>query len=171
MGRFDESPDGARYDAVAPLLLNDKAITVPVPIAEVTTEDRYRSFPIADIDYFVVQLSGKRFDSIMQFVAGIPYEFNKPSPFWFFIGKDLSKTFFDNEGQLEWFNAVRIRSWGFIAFTNTQRNRSHDARTLQVVEIDFLKPQPKENLKLYWKPARGIIRQKVQDCKSFQGNA
>lgn len=36
---------------------------------------------------------------------------------------------------------------------------------LQVVEVDFSKPQPGEDLKLFWKPAQAIIYQKVQDCE------
>lgn len=36
---------------------------------------------------------------------------------------------------------------------------------LRVVEVDFLKPQPGEGLRLFWKPAWGIICQKVQDCE------
>ncbi|KAJ5722002.1 hypothetical protein N7488_000037 [Penicillium malachiteum] len=75
--------------------------------------------------------------------------------FWFFIGKILSKTFFENEGQLEWFNAVRVRTREFIAFTNTQVNI--DKANLQVVEIDFVKPQPNENLKLFFQNATKTI--------------
>ena len=105
-------------------------------------------------------------------VAGVPYKFNKPWPFWFFIGKITSKAFFDDEKQLEWVNAVGVQTREFIAFTNTQINRVSNQETsnieeakLRIVEVDFPKPQPGENLKLFWKPARGIICQKVQDCE------
>lgn len=108
----------------------------------------------------------------MQSVAGVPYNFNKPWPFWFFIGKIVSKAFFDEEKQLEWLNAVRVQTREFIAFTNTQINRVSNQETssieeakLRIVEVDFPKAQPGENLKLFWKPARGIICQKVQDCE------
>jgi hypothetical protein len=110
----------------------------------------------------------------MQSVAGIPYVFNIPWPFWFFIGKIVSKAFFSDEGRLEWLNAVRVRTREFIAFTNTQTNivsnkdKSNIERAkLQVVEVEFSKPQPGESLKLFWKPARAIISQKVQDCESI----
>ena len=36
-------------------LPDDKAITAPVPIVDVTTEDRHKSLLAADINYFVVQ--------------------------------------------------------------------------------------------------------------------
>ena len=108
----------------------------------------------------------------MQSVAGVPYNWHKPWPFWFFIGKIVSKAFFNDEKQLEWLNAVRVQTREFIAFTNTQINRVSNQETssigeakLRIVEIDFPKPQPGENLKLFWKPARGIICQKVQDCE------
>ncbi|KAJ5697496.1 hypothetical protein N7488_011180 [Penicillium malachiteum] len=134
-------------------LPDNEATTVPVHTAVVTTEDRHKTFPIAEISHFVV----RRLDSIMQHVAGVPYDFDMSWPSWFFIGKIISKCFFDNEGQLEWLNAVRVRSREFIAFTNTQVNS--DKANLQIVEIDFLKPQPNEDLKLFWKPARGLICQ------------
>ncbi|KAJ5963549.1 uncharacterized protein N7479_003425 [Penicillium vulpinum] len=145
-------------------LPDSQAITVPVPIAEVTTEDKYRACPITDASHFVVQ----RLDSIMLSVAGISYDSNKPWPFWFFIGKILSKSLFEVEGQLEWLNAVRVRSREFIAFTKAQYKSDPEKAKLQIVEIDFLKPQPNEPLKLFWKPARGIICQKVQDSSSIE---
>lgn len=106
----------------------------------------------------------------MRSVAAVPYNFNKPWPFWSFIGKMVSKAFFDNEEQVEWLKAVRVWDREFIAFTNTQNIPSQEEQNIgegkfRVVEVDFLKPQPGENLKLFWKPARGIICQKVQDCK------
>lgn len=108
----------------------------------------------------------------MQSIAGVPYNFNKPWPFWFFIGKIVSKAFFDNEEQLEWLNAVRVHTREFIAFTNTlkknasnQKGSNVEKANLQMVEVDFSKPHPGEHLKLFWKPARGIICQKVQDCE------
>lgn len=36
-------------------LPDDKAITVPVPTIDVTTEDRHKSVPAADISHLVVQ--------------------------------------------------------------------------------------------------------------------
>lgn len=118
------------------------------------------------------RLSDRRLDSIMQSIAGVPYDFDKPWPFWFFIGKIISKAFFDDEEQLEWFNSVRVRTREFIAFTNTKRQKasnqgelSIEKTGLRVIEVDFSKPQPGEDLKLNWKPAREIICQKVRDCE------
>jgi hypothetical protein len=96
--------------------------------------------------------------------VGVPYEFNKPWPFWFFIGKIVSKAFFNNDQQLEWLNAVRVRNTEFIAFTNAGKEETDGNRKPQVIEVDFAKPQPGKKLELFWKPARGLIGQKVQEC-------
>ncbi|KAJ5722447.1 hypothetical protein N7488_000482 [Penicillium malachiteum] len=82
-------------------LLDSEAIIAPVPTVEVAAEDRYKTFPIASVSHFVVQLSDKRLDSIIQSITGVLYDFNKPWLFWFFIGKILSKCFFNKETQLE----------------------------------------------------------------------
>jgi hypothetical protein len=111
-----------------------------------------------------VRLTDKRLTSIMESV-GVPYDFNKPWPFWFFIGKIVSKAFFNNDQQLEWLNTVRVRTREFIAFTNAGNERTNGDQRLQVVEVDFAKPQPGKQLEVFWKPARGLITQKVQECK------
>lgn len=36
---------------------------------------------------------------------------------------------------------------------------------LRVIEVDFPKPIPGEDLKAFWKPAREIIRQRVEECE------
>lgn len=36
-------------------LPDNKAITVPVPIVSVTSEDQYKAFPLANISHVVVQ--------------------------------------------------------------------------------------------------------------------
>ncbi|PLB43291.1 hypothetical protein P170DRAFT_481240 [Aspergillus steynii IBT 23096] len=157
-------------------LPDDKAITAPVPIVYMAVEDQYKSVQAADLTHFVVQLSYKRLDSIMQAVVGISYDFNKPWPFWFFIGKIVSKAFFDNEEQLEWLNSVQVGNREFIAFSNTgrkfpdQEEQSTGKGKLRVVEIDLSKPQPGEKLQMFWKPARSIICQKVQGWLDYASN-
>ncbi|KAH0558682.1 hypothetical protein GP486_004665, partial [Trichoglossum hirsutum] len=135
------------------------AITVPVPTVDLTTEDRLST---TDITHIVIQLADRRLGSIMESV-GVPYEFNKPWPFWFFIGKIVSKAFFNNDQRLEWLNTVRVRNREFIAFTNAGREETDGNRKLQVIEVDFAKPQPGKKLELFGKLARGLISQKVQE--------
>lgn len=107
----------------------------------------------------------------MRCCADLTYDSDKPWPFWFFIGKALSKAFFGDEQQLKWLNAVRVRNREFVAFTNQRESMSDleqlncDEARLQVVEVDFSKPIPGERLKAFWKPSREIIRQRVQECE------
>lgn len=65
-----------------------------------------------------------------------------------------------------------MRTREFIAFTNIQKKGDFGPNDWNVkktrphiVEVDFFKPQPGEDLKLFWKPGREIIYQKVQDCE------
>ncbi|RDH31153.1 hypothetical protein BDQ94DRAFT_160744 [Aspergillus welwitschiae] len=107
-------------DLMDETLPDDKAITVPVPAVDLTVENRFQALNVADISHFVVQYS----------CAGPNYDFDKPWPFWFFIGKTLSKAFLGNEDQLEWFNAVRVRDREFITLTNVGRENSLDSREM-----------------------------------------
>jgi hypothetical protein len=109
----------------------------------------------------------------MQSVAGVPYNFNEPWEFWFFIGKIISKVFFGNEQQLEWFNATRVGSQlEFIKYSNIQKKGNNPQQELSdegrpkllVIEVNFHKSRPGEDLKLFWKPARELMCQKVQEC-------
>ncbi|KAL4802040.1 hypothetical protein BDV18DRAFT_164548 [Aspergillus unguis] len=155
-------------------LPDDRAILAPVPTVELTVEDRFRTVKTSDVSHVVVQLSDTRMDSIMRNCAGLAYDFDKPWPFWFFIGKALSKAFFGDEQQLKWLNAVRVRNREFIAFTNMGEERMSDLDLLNrekeglcVIEVDFSKPVPGEALKAFWKPAREIIRQRVEGWLEF----
>ncbi|KAK8917136.1 hypothetical protein H634G_09251 [Metarhizium anisopliae BRIP 53293] len=151
-------------------LPDHRAITVPVPTADITAEVQNQGLEAAAISHFVVQ----RFNLLMQLIAGIPYDFDKPWPFWFYIGKIVSKAFFSVEDQLEWLNAVRVRTREFIAFSNTStvndNGPNDETRRIQVVEVNFLKPQPGENIKLFWKPARGIISKQVENWIDYQSS-
>ncbi|KAL5356156.1 hypothetical protein BJX96DRAFT_142384 [Aspergillus floccosus] len=150
-------------------LPDDKAITVPVPTIDLTVEARFQNLPVADISHVVIQLSDKRLDSIMQSCASLTYDFDNPWPFWFFIGKIISKALFGDEQQLQWLNTVRVRNREFIAFTHILLEASdleqlnQDKAPLRVVEVDFSKPVPGERVKAFWKPAREIIRQRVEE--------
>ncbi|KAL4962443.1 uncharacterized protein BDV14DRAFT_202777 [Aspergillus stella-maris] len=117
------------------------------------------------------RLSDKRFDSVIQHRSDdLHYDFNKSWSFWFFVGKILSNALFGNEEQLEWLNVTRVRDREFISFTKVWGNKAvldserklDDNESLQIVEVDFIKPVPGEELKAFWKPAREIICQRVQ---------
>ncbi|KAJ5824595.1 hypothetical protein N7447_006935 [Penicillium robsamsonii] len=75
--------------------------------------------------------------------------------FVFFVRKIISKAFYGSEQQIEWLNAVR---WDLDRTEDFSKNTR-----IRVVEVDFPKPRPGAALELFWKPARGIIFQKVQE--------
>ncbi|RAL01111.1 uncharacterized protein BO80DRAFT_455224 [Aspergillus ibericus CBS 121593] len=128
-------------------LPDDRAITVPVPAVNLTVEDRFQNFEVSEISHVVVQLSDKRLDSIMQSCASLTYNFDKPWPFWFFIGKTLSKVFFEN------------------ILDPTKPN--HIEEELRVVEVDFSKPIRGEDLKAFWKSGREITCQRVREWLEY----
>lgn len=107
----------------------------------------------------------------MRCCADLAYDSDRPWPFWFFIGKALSKALFGDEQQLQWLNAVRVRNREFVEFINMGGDRMSDLELmnrgegkLRVIEVEFSKPIPGEDLKAFWKPAREIIRQRVEEC-------
>ncbi|KAM3533172.1 hypothetical protein MY4038_003597 [Beauveria bassiana] len=99
-------------------------------------------------------------------MAGVPFDHDSPWGFWFFIGKVVSKAFFNDERRLKWFNSVRISTRAFIGFADTavSFDEKEDAQNgaLCILELDFLKPQPRESIKLFWKPARHPIYRSVR---------
>ncbi|KAI2720751.1 hypothetical protein DTO013E5_1929 [Penicillium roqueforti] len=99
-----------------------------------------------------------------------PLRLQQALAFLVFHWEIMSKAFYGNEQQLEWLNAVRVGTREFIAFNNTQANKDVDKIEgsskdvlFQVVEVGFSKPRPGADLELFWKPARKVIAQKVQN--------
>lgn len=81
-----------------------------------------------------------------------------------FIGRAISKAFFGDELQLQWFKAGQIRNMDYITFRNVQRTEPL-VGTIQVIVVDFLEPVPGQNLKAVWKPVPGITLQSVRECE------
>jgi hypothetical protein len=64
-------------------------------------------------------------------------------------------------------NTTRVRTREFIAFTNTtymEKKLTGTAGPIVVLEVDVLKPHVNEPLEVFWKPARGLISQRVRHC-------
>lgn len=104
---------------------------------------------------------------------GVEYLSNFPTPFWYYYGKIVAKGIYGNEKQLRLLNCIRVRTREFISFTNAtfaDRKAVGKVMPLNVVEVDILKPRPGEPLQLFWKPARGIITQRVKHCESLPFN-
>jgi hypothetical protein len=97
--------------------------------------------------------------------TGAVFDPQRSSPYWCFFGKVAAKALFGDESQLQMMNTTRIRKREFIAFTNaTYQDRS---KPIVVLEVDILKPRVNEPLEVFWKPARGIITQRVRYCESL----
>lgn len=80
----------------------------------------------------------------------------------------LSVTFFGNENQLEWLDTERVGKRRFVAFTNTEKKEegvqslSPMGGKLQVVEVMFMRTSPRDTQKIFWRPARATVLQRVQ---------
>jgi hypothetical protein len=82
------------------------------------------------------------------------------------IGKTLSVVFFGNETQLEWLATERLGRRKFIAFTNVGKkdlgqSQSLSDRELKAVEVMFMRTNPREIQKAFWRPARNLVFHKV----------
>lgn len=90
-------------------------------------------------------------------------------PFWFFLGKIISRALFQEDSWLEVLNYVPVRNIEFVGYTNKQRSDEDDTSSARVVtnviEVHFSRPQPGEPIRVFWKPARGLIVQKIEECK------
>ncbi|GLA05352.1 hypothetical protein AnigIFM60653_005834 [Aspergillus niger] len=134
-------------------------ITAPVPEIDLIVEDQYHDLVLSDTRYFIAQ----RLNSIMEFCTSIGFNPNQPLLFRDFIGRAISKAFFGDEQQLQWFKAGQIRNMDYITFRNVQRTEPL-VGTTQAIVVDFLEPVPGQNLKAVWKPAPGITLQSVREC-------
>lgn len=118
------------------------------------------------------RVSDSRQRAIMQSV-GVEYLSNFPTPFWYYYGKIVANGIYGNEKQLQLLNCIRVRTREFISFTNAtfaDQKATDKVMPLNVVEVDILKPRSSEPLQLFWKPARGIIIQRVKHCESLPFN-
>ncbi|GKZ83838.1 hypothetical protein AnigIFM56816_008934 [Aspergillus niger] len=138
-----------------PILPAD-TLTAPVPEVDLIVEDQFHNLVLADTRYIIVQ----RLNSIMEFCTSIGFNLNQTLLFRDFIGRAISKAFFGDEQQLQWFKAGQIRNMDYITFRNVQRTEPL-VGTIQVIVVDFLEPVPGQNLKAVWKPVTGIT---LQSC-------
>lgn len=79
----------------------------------------------------------------------------------------LSVTFFGNENQLEWLDTEHIGRRKFVAFSNIEKkekrvqSQSLSHGKLRVVEVTFIRTNPREIQKIFWRPARTTILLRV----------
>lgn len=90
-------------------------------------------------------------------------------PFWFFLGKIISQALFQEGLWLEVLNYVPVRNIEFVGYTNKERSRKDEPRSARsvtnVIEVHFSRPQLGEPIHVFWKPARDLIVQKIEECE------
>ncbi|KXG48822.1 uncharacterized protein PGRI_026920 [Penicillium griseofulvum] len=135
-----------------------------LPNLDVQCEDRFKDSDLTDITHVVVHLSDIVIKNIMNVNADISHKYDTED-YLEIIGKTLSVVFFGNETQLEWLGTERLGRRKFIAFTNVGKkepgSQNLSDRNQKVVEVMFMRTNPREIQKAFWRPARDFVFHKV----------
>ncbi|KAF4462312.1 hypothetical protein FALBO_10892 [Fusarium albosuccineum] len=134
-----------------------------VPDVQLQCEDRYASFDLKSVSHVVLQISLGRQQRVFTQI-GVKYDWNFPFPFWFFLGKMLSKALFGDDSLLEILNCVHMKQYEFVGYVNKDRvvDDDKEIETVKVIDVYIKRPQPGQPIQIFWKPARGIVVQKIE---------
>ncbi|KAK3323728.1 hypothetical protein B0T19DRAFT_426802 [Cercophora scortea] len=150
--------------ALHPKSPDPSAVDAPVPHADVACEERVKDLDLKTVSHVVIQISDTRQEQVFRSV-GYQFDTNRPSPFWYFLGKIAAQALYGDPATLLLLNYNRVHTREFIGFTTATwaaTAKTQDTRPpVLVLEIDFKKPRPGEPLQLFWKPARGLITQRI----------
>lgn len=146
-----------------------EVITSSLPALEVQCEKRFKNYDVANFTHIVVHLSDmaiRNLKNITNSNVDPSYELDNED-YLDIIGKMLSVTFFGNENQLEWLDTERAGRRTFVAFTNIEKKEKRAQSQspllkLQVVEVMFMRTSPQDTQKIFWRPARATVLQRVQ---------
>ncbi|KAM5350278.1 hypothetical protein ACJ41O_006783 [Fusarium nematophilum] len=133
-----------------------------LPAAQLRGEDRLANFDLKAITHVVLQVSDARQQQVFSRI-GIKHDYNYPYPFWYFLGKIIAKALFEEERLFEILSFVRVRDREFVGYIRKDLANKDDQPKPNVVEVDIKRPQPNEPLQIFWKPARGLIVQKIEE--------
>ncbi|KAJ5255570.1 hypothetical protein N7497_006944 [Penicillium chrysogenum] len=140
--------------------------TASLPVLDVHYEHKFRDYDLSGITHIVVHLSDTHIKNIINSNTDISNEYNNQC-YLDIVEKILSVTFFGNENQLEWLGSERHGGRKFVAFTNIKneekwvQNQSLRYGKLKVVEVMFMRANPRETQKIFWRPARKIVFRRV----------
>ncbi|KAK4871381.1 hypothetical protein LT330_000618 [Penicillium expansum] len=146
-----------------------EVINASLPALEVQHENKFKDYNFSDITHVVVHLSDitiRNIQNMMNSKSNTSNEYENKG-YLEIIGKMLSLTFFGNENQLEYLDTEHVGRRKFVAFTNIQKKEKPDQsqspshEKLQVIEVIFMRTNPRETLKIFWRPARAIVFQRV----------
>ncbi|KAI3577938.1 hypothetical protein IWW34DRAFT_789652 [Fusarium oxysporum f. sp. albedinis] len=76
---------------------------------------------------------------------------------------------FENETSLEILSFTRINDREFVGFENKNYPKSSNSTYINAVEVSLKRPRPNEPMEVFWRPARGIIIQRLRECKNREG--
>jgi len=109
---------------------------------------------------------------------GYKYDWDRPFPFWHFLGRMVAKGVFDDKSDLKELNFVAIGRREFVAYTtSTWRAAAAAQKTagvaglellppLKVIEVNLKKPQPGQPMEMTWAPARALFTAQIRECTS-----
>ncbi|KAK4139772.1 uncharacterized protein C8A04DRAFT_15565 [Dichotomopilus funicola] len=158
------------------------AIDAPIPKVRATpaTQNPLNNFDRSAVTHVVIQVTITRQTQIFKYI-GYQYDWYVPSVFWYFLGKIAGKALFDNQVELTGLNFVAIGRREFIAYTTSTWKAAADAQKaagltgrerfppLNVIEVNFKKPQPGQPLEVTWAPARPITTAKIREWNEDDG--
>ncbi|KAH7158996.1 hypothetical protein DER46DRAFT_610924 [Fusarium sp. MPI-SDFR-AT-0072] len=81
----------------------------------------------------------------------------------------ISQALFENETSLEILSFTRVNGREFVGFETKNYPKSNNSTDINVIEVSLKRPQPNEPMEIFWRPDRGIIIQRLRECKNREG--
>lgn len=98
--------------------------------------------------------------------AGVRYNDDYPFPFWYFIGKMISRALFQKDDCLEIMNYIPVRQIEYVGFS-TRAFLDGEMTKINALEVTFKRPQTGAPMECFWRPARQLVIDKIQHCEYF----
>ncbi|KAF5575386.1 hypothetical protein FPANT_11365 [Fusarium pseudoanthophilum] len=147
----------------------DAVVSWKLPKVLLLGEERYiDSFELDCVTHVVLQISDARQRQVFAQI-GVQHDYGYPFPFWHFLGKMISQALFENETSLEILSFTRVNDREFIGFENKNYPQSNNSTDITVIEVCVKRPQTNEPMEIFWRPARGIIIQRLRECEYSEG--
>jgi hypothetical protein len=96
---------------------------------------------------------------------GVQHDYDYPFPFWHFLGKMISQAMFENDTSLEILSFTRVIDRELVGFENKNYSKNSNGADINLIEVSIKIPRPNEPMEIFWRPARGIIIQRLRECK------
>ncbi|KAL9562999.1 hypothetical protein ACKAV7_012741 [Fusarium commune] len=147
----------------------DAVVSWKLPKILLLGEERYiDSFESDCVTHVVLLVSDARQRQVFAQI-GVQHDYDYPFPFWHFLGKMISQALFENETSLEILSFTRVNGREFVGFETKNYPKSNNSTDINVIEVSLKRPQPNEPMEIFWRPDRGIIIQRLRECKNREG--